>query len=95
MGGRHPVVATYSEPVQEAPRSGAEDAPEGIVEKVSERETIFEGVGAKPPVNRSRRVDHFGNRLPTDLVVGLASHYATQGRTREACELLRLKGSRS
>jgi hypothetical protein len=64
---------------------------EGILEKiVTERETVFEGVGAAPASNRSRHVDHFGHRLPTDLVIGLAKHFVAEGRAQEANELLRL-----
>ena len=89
------MVAAYTGPVRRGAPVGCPDAPEGIVEKVTERETVFEGVGAAPTPSRSRRVDHFGHRLPTDLVIGLAKHYVTEGRAKEAYDLLRLRGGKS
>lgn len=51
-------------------------------------ETVFEGLGKVPDPHRSRHVDHFGNQLPRDLVLSLASHFAVNGRVAEARELV-------
>lgn len=58
--------------------------------ETTERETIFEGSGSPPAIERSRRVDHFGHRLPRDLLVLHARHLATEGRLSEARELVSL-----